>query len=239
MSAPGYDQLLIVQEFDTTLDQLHHRHAHHPLRTELSELDATLAGQSTDLDAVSVERSEVERQRKRIDDEVATVRDRRAEIEKKLYDGSVTATKDLLALQEESKHLAERQNAMEDDELELMEQLEGIEARVDEAASACEATRQSITAKQTELTIALEEVDGQLADNTTARAEAVTSVPAELLGRYEQLRADMGGIAVARLVANSCTGCNLSLPAVAADRMKHLPDDAVVTCDSCGRILIR
>ncbi len=239
MSAPGYDQLLIVQDFDTTLDQLHHRHLHHPLREELAELEALLARQTAELDEVIAERNDVERDRKRIDDEVASVQARRDENEKKLYDGSVTATKDLLALQEESKHLGERQRSMEDDELELMEQLEGIQARVDAAAAVCEQTKQSITGTQTELAIALEEVGAQLAENATARADAVTAVPAELLTRYEQLRADMGGIAVARLVANSCTGCNLSLSAMAADRMKHLPDDAVVTCDSCGRILIR
>ncbi len=239
MSAPGYDQLLIVQEFDTTLDQLHHRHRHHPLRSKLTELQAQLVQRTAELDVVSAERNGVESQRKRIDDEVASVRARRADNEKRLYDGSVTATKDLLALQEESKHLGERQSGMEDDELELMEQLEEIQARVDAAAAACEQTEQSITATNTELAIALEDVDAQLVENSSARAEAITSVPSELLARYEQLRADMGGIAVARLVANSCSGCNLSLSAVEADRMKHLPDDAVVTCDSCGRILIR
>ncbi|MEZ5229358.1 MAG: C4-type zinc ribbon domain-containing protein [Acidimicrobiales bacterium] len=128
---------------------------------------------------------------------------------------------------------------MEDDELELMEQLEEIEARVDSANAECETTRQAITAKQTELEIALEEVDAQVVTNEAARAEAATVVPTELLVRYEQLRGDMGGVAVARLVSNSCSGCHLSLSAVEADKMKHLPDDAVVTCDSCGRILIR
>ncbi len=239
MSAPGYDQLLIVQEFDTALDQLRHRHAHHPLRSDLSELEATLATQRSELDLVGAELIEVERQRKRIDDDVESIRERRADIEKRLYDGSVTATKDLLALQEESQHLGERQTAFEDDELEVMEQLEGIQGVLDAKSSVYEQTQQAITATQTELDIALEDVDSQVAANITDRTEAVASVPAELLTRYEQLRADMGGIAVAQLVANSCTGCHLSLPAVAADRMKHLPDDAVVTCDSCGRILIR
>ena len=56
---------------------------------------------------------------------------------------------------------------------------------------------------------------------------------------YESLRADLGGVAVARLIGSTCDGCHLDLSAVAFDRVKKLPDDAVVTCDQCGRLLIR
>ncbi len=239
MSAPGYDQLLIVQDHDTKLDQLRHRHAHHPLRDELADLRARHRAQQAATDTVAAEQHDVDRQRKRVDDEVATVRARRADIERKLYDGSVTSTKDLLALQEESAHLLERQTSMEDDELELMEQLEGIEGRLATERAALDALALSITAKEAELAVALDGVDHEIVDTTAERAEAAGGVPAELLAKYDSLRTDMGGIAIARLVSNSCTGCHLALSAVEADRMKRLPDDAVVTCDSCGRILIR
>lgn len=239
MSAPGYDQLLIVQEFDTTLDQLHHRHANHPLRATLAESESNRQAHEATLEMIGAEQLEAERQRKRIDDEVATVQARRNDIETKLYDGSVTATKDLLALQEESGHLAQRQHDMEDDELEVMEQLEAIEARAAEARADLERAEQAVTANHAELEVALAEVDDQIQATSAERASAVVSIPAELLARYEALRSDMGGIAVAQLINNSCSGCHLSISAVEADRMKNLPDDEVINCDSCGRLLIR
>ncbi len=239
MSAPGYDQLLIVQDHDTKLDQLRHRHAQHPLRDELAELQTKHRARQVDTDAVAAEQHDVDRQRKRIDDEVATVRARRADIERKLYDGSVTSTKDLLALQEESAHLLERQTSMEDDELELMEQLEEIDGRLSSERAALDELALAITAKEAELAVALEGVEAEIVTVTSERVEAAGGVPAELLATYDSLRSDMGGVAIARLVSNSCTGCHLALSAVEADRMKRLPDDAVVTCDSCGRILVR
>lgn len=239
MSAPGHAQLLIVQELDTKLDQLRHRHAHHPIRATLAELADARDRAKAVADAIAVERHDVDRQRKRIDDEVATVRARRADIEKRLYDGSVTATKDLLAMQEESAHLGERQNAMEDDELELMEQIEAIDARLDAGLVEVERIEQQITGTRAELEVALADVEAEERASTQERLTASAEVPAGLLAHYDQLRADMGGIAVARFAGNSCTGCHLGLSAVAADRIKKLPDDAVVTCDSCGRILIR
>ena len=72
-----------------------------------------------------------------------------------------------------------------------------------------------------------------------ARAEAASAVPVELMTTYEGLRVDFGGVAVARLSGATCDGCHMTMSAVAIDRIKKLPDDAVVTCDECGRLLIR
>ena len=38
---------------------------------------------------------------------------------------------------------------------------------------------------------------------------------------YEQLRHDLGGIGVARLVGTNCGGCHLTLSAVELDRIRH------------------
>jgi uncharacterized protein len=71
------------------------------------------------------------------------------------------------------------------------------------------------------------------------RADIAAAVDAELLERYEGLRHDLGGIAVARLVGTNCGGCHLTLSAVELDRIRHQPDDVVVLCEECGRLLVR
>jgi hypothetical protein len=40
-------------------------------------------------------------------------------------------------------------------------------------------------------------------------------------------------------VAGSCSGCHLTLPAMEVDRIRKAPADEVITCDQCGRILVR
>jgi uncharacterized protein len=59
-----------------------------------------------------------------------------------------------------------------------------------------------------------------------------------LLATYERLRARLGGVGVARLVGTHCDGCHLTLSAVELDRVRHLPDGEVYTCEQCGRILV-
>ena len=74
---------------------------------------------------------------------------------------------------------------------------------------------------------------------TTARVTAAATVAPDLLARYERLRTQLGGTGAARLVGGSCSGCHLSLPAMEVDRIRKAPPDEVITCDQCGRILVR
>ncbi|MEZ5229359.1 MAG: hypothetical protein R2710_22680 [Acidimicrobiales bacterium] len=73
MSAPGYDQLLIVQDLDTTLDPAASPACTSPAPLELAELEATLAAQTGRSLRSRPNAATSRRQRKRIDDEVSSV----------------------------------------------------------------------------------------------------------------------------------------------------------------------
>lgn len=65
------------------------------------------------------------------------------------------------------------------------------------------------------------------------------SVPETLAAEYEKIRSTSGGVAVAQLVGGQCGGCHIRLAAMELDRVKHLPPDALVHCEECGRLLVR
>lgn len=238
MASPAYEQLLVVQGHDTLLDQLRYRRANHDLRGELSETESEIAQIDIAIAEIQGRRHDLDRERKRLDDEVAKIRSKREDINVKLYDGSVTATKDLLAMQAEAKSMAEHQAGVEDEELEFMEQIESVSGELGEA----EAKRQVLSDKAAslaeDLEVKLSEIDAEVESETAQRATAIESLPAELLSAYEKLRADLGGIAVAKLNGSICDGCHMTLSAVTVDRAKNAPEDAVIKCDECGRLLI-
>ncbi len=239
MTAPVYERLLAVQDLDVKLTQLRHRHANHSLRGEISDTDAAIAVIDETGTEIAGRKAVFDKQNAELDAEVTTIRARRAEIEGKLYDGSVTGTKDLLALQEESAMLLERRNGTEDEELEIMEQIETITRELQAVADERSA---KVTAKeklQAELDTVLVAIEAEIVDVEAQRVAAAAEVPAGLLDTYEGLREDFGGIAVARLSGSTCDGCHMSLSAVSLDKAKKLPEDAVVTCDQCGRLLVR
>ncbi len=91
----------------------------------------------------------------------------------------------------------------------------------------------------TDVAAAQAELDGELAAVVATRAAAAAEVPGDVLGAYEATRSRMGGIGAARLVGNRCEGCHLEIPSAELEEVRRAPEDAVVTCPECLRILVR
>lgn len=238
MASPAYEKILHVQAVDLQLSQLVHQHANHPARQPVAESEAEIAGIDQELAAIEQRRHNVDRERKKLEDEAALLADRRIAIDTKLYGGEVTASKELLALQDEAAGLKTKQDAIEDQELELMEQLEQIDAERAEAGRRRATVSERLAGRQAELALALSGLDSEIETVEAERSRSAADSEPTLLARYEELRSQYGNVAVARLVNGACNGCHIHLSAMAVDQMTKMADDAVVTCEECGRLLV-
>jgi hypothetical protein len=232
-------RLLEIQEQDTVVDQVRHRRSHHPLRAELDDLDARRSAMAERTEAGVVERDAIRRRQADLESEVAANAERLAGIERRMYSGEVSAARDLQAMSAETDALKARTTRLEDLVLEAMEELEPVEASV----AQLEAEVSALAQRHQELESELAKADSALADEEAehlARRQALlVGVPADLLDRYEKLRARLGGVAVASLHNGACGGCHLSLPATELDRIRKAEPDTLIFCDQCGRILVR
>lgn len=238
MSSPALDALLAVQDRDTALDQLRHRRASLPERAALNALEDAIAGVDAALLDARAKQGDAAGRQAHLEREVGAVDARITEVEKRLYGGTVSASRELTAMSEEVEHLKARRSQLEDRELEVMEEREPLDAEV----ARLEAERTALSAQADDAADALvraeAEVDREIAAVSDARSSAAADVPAELTATYEKLRVRLGGVGAARLVGSSCSGCHLALPATELDRIKKSGPDAVVFCDQCGRILV-
>jgi predicted nucleic acid-binding Zn-ribbon protein len=238
MTSAPLATLLALQDLDTSIDQARHRLGHLPARVELAalaaerrSLEARRAGQAAARDAVVARQGGLEA-------ELAATERRAGQVSRRLYSGEVSAARDLQALSSEIETLKHRASDLEDEALGVLEEREPLDAAVDalDREDAALTARQAVLegeAAEGEAAVGAE-LDGLVAQ----RAAAAAAVPAELLATYDRIRAKLG-TGAARLVGNHCGGCHLVLPATEIDRLKHLADGAVVTCDQCGRILVR
>ena len=233
------ERLLAIQDQDTAVDQLEHRRTHLPEREAVEGHVGTVAGVEAERAEGDVRRAELDRNLKRLQDEVASLEARIVEVTRTLHSGAVTVPRELQALQHEQESLRRRQDHLETEELELMEELDplaeelaGLDRRLEELAAEGERLDEALLTAEVE-------VEDELTVVTARRKEAAAEVDAGLLGTYEDLRTRLGGIAVARLVGSVCGGCHLGLSAVEVDRIKKQPPDALVHCDECGRLLVR
>jgi predicted nucleic acid-binding Zn-ribbon protein len=233
------EQLLVVQGHDLRGTQLRTRRQGLPERAEAEQVAAAHQAVIAELATVDAERHRLEREQARIDDEVSALKDKSAHADKALYGGGVTGARELQALQDEIASLGRRIGDLEDAELELMVERDPL----DEQAVALAGQRDALLAQGEDLarriTVAEAEIDSEIESEAAARATVAATVPDDLLADYETLRSKRAGIGVAKLEHGTCQGCHMQLSAMELDRIKALPPDARITCEDCGRLLVR
>jgi predicted nucleic acid-binding Zn-ribbon protein len=231
--------LLDLQQLDTRLDQLAHRAANLPELARHADLTERLAEFHTDSVQAQTELSDLGEQVAKAELEVAGVRARAHKDQTLLDSGAISSGKQLEEIQHEITSLARRQTSLEDVELELMEQAEGVQARVDILSDTVAKTRAEIADVEQARDAVLGEISDEVITIELRRVKLVDDVPADLTALYQRLRGNLGGVGAAPLVGKHCEGCNMQLAPTDLSAIAAAAPDDVVRCEECSRILIR
>lgn len=232
-------RLLDLQERDTRLAQLAHRRQTLPAAASLVEVSAALGRVQDEEIAAAVIASDLEREQDRADRDVATVVERLRRDRELLDSGSISDPKQLSSLQAEVESLLRRQSDLEDVELEIMDRVDGARAAVGvlaEQRAALATERDGLAAQVREQQA---HIDAEAGAVGAERSSIAAEIPAELVGLYEKIRTDHGGVGAAPLHRGSCQGCHLALPPHEIEEIRSAPADAVLRCEECRRILVR
>jgi predicted nucleic acid-binding Zn-ribbon protein len=231
-------RLLDLQAIDTRLDQITHAKATLPQTPAVEAARHELGALETEIVNVRTAAGDVQRELTKSDQDVQLVRARAARHPSRLDARQGSAT-DLQALQHELTSLARRQAELEDVELEVMERSESLTARVTEL----EARRAELVTRletlESERDAAVAKLDAEAEKVGSGRADIVAGVGEDLIALYEKIRASSGGLAAAELRHRRCGGCRLELGNVDLARIRNAPEDEVVRCEECRRIMIR
>jgi predicted nucleic acid-binding Zn-ribbon protein len=230
---------LDVQALDTRLTQLAHKRKNLPEHEEIQSQEADLAQLRDLLVASRTEESDTAREQTKAESDVDQVRQRSARDQKRLDSGQVTNPKDLENLQSEIASLAKRQGDLEDVVLEVMERHEAAAERAAELAQRVEAVEAKAGDAVVRRDAALVEIDGEAGRVREERESAAASLPEDLLKLYEKIREQQGGVGAARLFQRRCEGCQLELNITELNEVREAPEDAVLRCENCRRVLVR
>lgn len=230
--------LLAVQARDLAAEQLAYRRRELPERSELAALDRTGAGLRARLDELQSQRDELGAGQERLDHQVDLLSSRMAAIEARLNSGAAASFRDQEAMANETASLGRQRRALEDQELEIMEVLEPIDAELSALGAQLASDDEARAVAVSALAAAEAVLDDELAAVTAERKSLAGGLPPDLAAIYERLRAKLGGVGAAHLVDGACSGCHLRLPARERDLIQHAPEGTVFYCEQCGRILV-
>ncbi len=238
MSLEELEQLLEIQERDTALDRLRHRRETLPERAELETRFASARTLSARRAEVQQQRDAVHAEERRYDDEARTVEQHAAEVDKKLYSGTTSSPRELQAMQADLEMLRRQVSELEDQELEVMEQREALDADLEQLDRDISTTASEMERLQATIAGAEAEIDAEIAGEEDARRALAASVAEALLRDYERRRTQNKGAGAARLVGNTCQACHLSIPSTEAEAIRRAEGTEIAYCDNCGAILV-
>ena len=237
-TAAGLESLLMLQEHDGALDRLLHRRETLPERDTVASGEASLGVLAAQIGVLTGERDEIAHEEKRLDDEASTLREKAAEVEAKMYSGSVSSPRELQAMQADIEQLRRLQRNLENRELELMEAREPLDANLVELDTRRTALWDEVERARSALEAAEVAIDQEMAEERKAREAIAGELEPALVGDYERRRARARGVGVARLVGMTCQGCHLSIPSTEVDSIRRAPEGSISYCDNCGCILV-
>ena len=231
-------RLLDLQAHDAALARLEHRRRTLPELAVIADADTRLAALRADVVRAETEVGDLDRELRRLEDDVDQVRRRAERDQQRMLSGAVPA-KELESLQHEVETLTRRQSDLEDTELEVMERREDAEARAREVRAEVEKVTATRSEAEQAKDKAFAEIEAEAAADTEARAALADGLPADLMVLYEKVRAASGGVGAAMLRQRRCEGCRLELMGAELRAAQAAPPDEVLRCENCRRILVR
>lgn len=229
--ATTIDKLLVLQDRDRKIKQLTKESDDIPARRKLTEsrlkehreaLVAAQEGVKKNAAAIKAVELDIETLRQRI----YKLREQQTQIK---------SNEEYRAIEREVAGVEKQIRELEDREIVLMEETEGLRANVALMEQRLNVEDKGVQADNGVLEERLKNIRAEIASLREERARLVADIDPDWLSRYERTFRHTGDFALVPIEASSCGGCHMKLqPQAIQDVKKNLN---MICCSFCGRIL--
>lgn len=225
------ERLLLVQERDRRIIQLRREQADIPER--IRQVDARLDAHRESLKAAQEDLKKNAAATKQIEVEVDTLKQKINRYREQQL--QIKSNTEYRALEHEISVVQREIRAVEDREIELMEQSETLRKGIAEREKDLKLEEARIHEDQDVLKKRMDVMTGEVRTLEADRAELAKAVDAAWLSRYERILRKAGDMAIVPIENGACGGCHMKLPPqLVHDAKKAL---ALIECSYCSRIL--
>lgn len=225
-------QILIeLQEIEKKVRALVEQKARTPrqiaaLKEEEEQAEARLLQQQEMLESALKLRRQLER-------EVEDLEVREARSKQKLLE--VKSNKEYQATLKEIDDIQALVRGREDKIIEQMESIESLQRQIQEQEHLLTEARQRMEQEGAQLEKEAEKADAMIANLKEQKEQLKPQIPADYLKKYQFLRANRAGVAIAPVNKGTCQVCHMNLPPqMVIDLQKN---KEMMHCPSCQRII--
>jgi len=229
---PEIEALLQLQRYDAKLMEIQRKRENVPRRREA--LKAALDQAKTAREHAKKELERVRLDRRAQEKEIEVIQAEGSKLERQLLD--VKTNKEYQAMLTEIQALKTRRSDRETVILEFFEREESLVAQVKQAEQRISEEERRLKEGEADLEKEGAALDQSIHSIKVDRDLVRPKIDKTLLARYDRLAGSRDGIAVAEVKKNACGACFKSLTPQTVQEARRM--DAVLHCESCGRILI-
>jgi uncharacterized protein len=231
-------RLLELQATDTAIRQLRYRRANLDEQRALDDNADLLDRLTADHMASRDELVALDRQQKRLENDINTVDSRRKAEEARMYSGVIASEREVQAIRSELTTLKGRKQSLEDELLEVMERQEELTSTVQTLESRRKEVEAQVPPLEQARNAAAGDIDSELGVRQATREDLARQLPGDLVRRYDELRSRKDGVAVVELRDGTCQGCFLELSPGELEEGRELGIYGMARCVQCGRLLV-
>ena len=231
----GQAALLKLTEVDLELNQIKAQLQALLDSPELKALQADLISSAEELLVARTEFENLQTSVRRSEEDIRLVTERLVRDRERL--NATSSPKDAIGIQGEIESLGRRKDELESIELELLEQLEDSQKKLELATVKRAELQAQMTDLQERLTAEIDAVKARGRKATADRLILVDKIPGEVLKKYENLAAKQ--VAVGKIVDRACNACHMVISSSALDQLSKLPEDEIGSCPECQAIIVR
>jgi hypothetical protein len=167
--------------------------------------------------------------------ELKTLEEKKHETSRKLYEGRVTAPRELQALEMEVGMLDRQRQRLDEAMLRRMDEIETARQGVDAAQSTVDEATKALGIVTRRYEKEAGRIEAELGKLTPERERIAKSLKPETLRRYDDIRKRSHNLAAVRIQNGACGGCRMKVGGALMRRV--LANDQYVYCESCNRFL--
>jgi hypothetical protein len=224
--------LLQLQNIDYDLGELERSKEYIPdmidnLRREMDDIEAQLEANQTELSNARLEEKEVNLTLDSKQEKLKNLQQRMM---------AIKTNKEYDALVSEIDKIKLGIGELETRALELIEIIERLEQEVKVLGEKSGEIRDNNSLQLSSLQEQIDSVGYKINDKEKERNDIVKQISRRAISAYERIRKGKGGAAVVAVKKRACGACYKALPPQKIQEIKI--GEQIITCDSCGRMLI-
>ena len=223
--------MLVLQDRQQKIRQIENEIRTVPLQRK--SLESQLAASQAALENVKQRARQVEIDRKNLELDVGTRQQSIARLRTQQYE--TRKNDEFQAIGHEIERYEKEISAIEDQELELMDQADKLKAEVSAEEKKATGAKESISRQLKDLEDKSKALASRLEELKKERTDLAGSIDEDLLDRFDRLFASKGDAAVVALEHEVCTGCHMRVTTATSNLVKAGKE--IVSCEQCGRIL--